>query len=84
MSTIERLLEQRIERKLNPNKVVLIFGARRVGKTTLIHRLVKKFSGKTMVLNGEDSDAIALLNEKSISNYRNLLKGIDLFVIDEA
>jgi hypothetical protein len=37
-----------------------------------------------MILNGEDEDSIALLNEKSISNYRNLLKGIDLLVIDEA
>lgn len=44
----------------------------------------KKFAGETMILNGEDSDAIALLHEKSISNYRNLLKGIDLLVIDEA
>lgn len=84
MNTIERILEQRIESKLKPNKVVLIFGARRVGKTTLIRQIAKKFTGKNMILNGDDSDAVALLHEKSISNYRNLLKGIDLLVIDEA
>jgi predicted AAA+ superfamily ATPase len=84
MNTIERVLEQKIEDKLKPNKVVLIFGARRVGKTTLIRQITKKFAGETLILNGDDSDANALLHEKSISNYRNLLKGIDLLVIDEA
>ena len=37
-----------------------------------------------MLLNGEDYDTIALLNERSISNYRHLLEGIDLLAIDEA
>ena len=37
-----------------------------------------------MLLNGEDYDTIALLNERSISNYRLLLEGIDLLAIDEA
>jgi predicted AAA+ superfamily ATPase len=84
MKTIERILQQRIESKLRPNKVILIFGARRVGKTTLIAQIIKKFEGRTLLLNGEDGDALALLKEKSISNYRNLFKGIDLLAIDEA
>jgi predicted AAA+ superfamily ATPase len=84
MKTIERILQQRIESKLRPNKVILIFGARRVGKTTLTAQIIKKFEGRTLLLNGEDGDALALLKEKSISNYRNLFKGIDLLAIDEA
>ena len=84
MSNVARKLEKIIENALNPNKVVLLFGARRVGKTTLIHKIAKNFEGKIMILNGDDNDAIALLNEKSISNYKNLLKGIDLLIIDEA
>jgi predicted AAA+ superfamily ATPase len=84
MRTIERLIKEKVESRLIPNKVVLIFGARRVGKTTLITQIANKFQGKMMILNGEDNDVIALLHEKSISNYRDLLKGIDLLVIDEA
>lgn len=84
MSTIERILRNRITARLKPNKVVLIFGARRVGKTTLIQQIAEQYSGNKMILNGEDSDAIALLREKSISNYKNLFKSIDLLVIDEA
>jgi len=84
MNTLDRILTQKIKTKLLPNKVVLIFGARRVGKTVMIHQIIKGFDGEVLVLNGEDDDSIALLNEKSIFNYRNLLKGIDLLVIDEA
>ena len=84
MNTLDRILTEKIKTKLLPNKVVLIFGARRVGKTVLIRQIIKDFKSEVLVLNGEDDDAIALLNEKSIFNYRNLLNGIDLLVIDEA
>ena len=84
METITRLLQKRIEDKMLPNKVVLIFGARRVGKTVLMRQLVKNFSGKTMILNGEDYDTLALLQERSIANYRHLLNGVELLAIDEA
>lgn len=84
MEPIGRLLESRIITKLQPNKVILIFGARRVGKTFLMRRLISNFNGKTLFLNGEDYDALALLNEQTISNYRHLLDGVDLLAIDEA
>lgn len=84
MNTLDRILTRKIKSKLLPNKVILLFGARRVGKTVLIRQIIQDFEGKVMILNGEDEDSITLLNEKSISNYRNLLKGIDLLVIDEA
>jgi len=69
---------------MKPNKVVLIFGARRVGKTMLMNQIIDKFEGKKLIMNGEDYDALALLENRSISNYRNLLNGVDLLVIDEA
>lgn len=49
-----------------------------------MRELIKTFSGKSMLLNGEDYDTIALLNERSVANYRHLLEGIDLLAIDEA
>ena len=81
---IDRLLRIKIEDKLKPNKAVLLFGARRVGKTFLIKDIVSRFKGNTMLMNGEDLDTLSLLNERSISNYKRLLQGIDLLVIDEA
>lgn len=84
MEPIERILQDRIAERIEPNKVVLIFGARRVGKTVLMRQLIDDFAGKTMFLNGEDYDTLALLEERSIANYKHLLDGIDLLAIDEA
>jgi len=84
MIRITRKLQQRIIENMNPNKVVMIFGARRVGKTILLNQVAKQFTGQIMVLNGEDYDTLALLENRSIANYRNLLNNIDLLMIDEA
>lgn len=84
METIRRTLQDRITTSLSPKKAVLIFGARRVGKTVLMREIVNSYSGKTMMLNGEDYDTQALLGNRSIANYRHLLNGTDLLAIDEA
>ncbi|MDR0866916.1 MAG: ATP-binding protein [Planctomycetota bacterium] len=81
---ITRLLEKRVLAYLRPQKAALLFGARRVGKTVLLKKIVENFAGKTLLLNGEDYDAQALLAERSVANYRRLLTGIDLLAIDEA
>ena len=84
METLKRILQDKIAGRITPGKAVLVFGARRVGKTVLLRRLVKEYPGKTMLLNGEDFDTLALLENRTIANYRHLLEGIDLFAIDEA
>lgn len=84
METIDRILREKISARLAPNKAILIFGARRVGKTVMMREIVRRHQGKTLLLNGEDYDAQALLADRSISNYRHLLDGIDLLAIDEA
>ncbi|MDR0566380.1 MAG: AAA family ATPase, partial [Prevotellaceae bacterium] len=84
MNEIKRDLQQKIENNLKPNKVVMLFGARRVGKTVLMNSILENFRGKTLKMNGEDYDTLALLENRSIASYRNLLNGVDLLAIDEA
>lgn len=81
---IKRELQQKIEARLTAGKAILLFGSRRVGKTVLIGEILKNYSGRKLVLNGEDSTTLVLLADRSIANYRNLLNNIDLLVIDEA
>jgi len=69
---------------LKPNRVALIFGARRVGKTVLMNQIIKQFGRKTLSLNGDDYDTLLLLENRSIGNYCNLLNDIELLAIDEA
>ncbi|MDR1390695.1 MAG: ATP-binding protein [Treponema sp.] len=81
---IERILGARILKSLKPGKAALIFGARRVGKTILIRQVITRWRGKTLLLNGEDYDTQALLEQVSASNYRRLLEGVSLLALDEA
>lgn len=84
MANIKRIIQNRIIQRLKPNKVILLFGARRVGKTILLRDIVANFSGKSLILNGEDSNTLSLLDRQTVANYRQLLEGVDLLVIDEA
>lgn len=81
---IKRIIAEKIAERLLPNRAVLIFGARRVGKTMLIKQIIDCFNGKTMIMNGEDSDVQALLDNVSVANYRRLFAGVDLLAVDEA
>ena len=84
MDAIQRTLESQLMKRLVPQKVLLLFGARRVGKTFLVNQIVRNFSGKAMLLNGEDADTVAMLEPMGIANYRHLFQNVDLLAIDEA
>ncbi|WP_026775099.1 ATP-binding protein [Polaribacter sp. Hel_I_88] len=84
-SEIERAVINVVNRKAQPNKVILLVGARRVGKTRFIKKYIGNFSSdKVLKLNGEDIDDATLLTKRSVANYKRLLNGIDLLAIDEA
>lgn len=84
METITRILQSEIEQRIRKQKVMLLFGARRVGKTVLLKQIVKKYPGKSLLVNGESMDTIRLFADRSASNYQRLFNGIDLLAIDEA
>jgi len=84
MDQIQRALLPQIEQRMKPQKVMMVFGPRRVGKTFLLKQIVQRFDGKSLVLNGEDADSVAMLEPVSIANYRHVLEGVDLLAIDEA
>jgi uncharacterized protein len=84
MKYITRSLEDSIKKYLLPNKVLVILGARRVGKTELIKRILKDVVEKSLVLNGEDLDVHLLLENRSVRNYKQFLGETKLLIIDEA
>jgi predicted AAA+ superfamily ATPase len=81
----KRAIIQEFANKLVPNKVLVLLGARRVGKTQLIKKYIETVQPDSYLqLNGEDINDINLLQERSVNNYKRLLANIQLLVIDEA
>ncbi|MFV8269033.1 ATP-binding protein [Flavobacterium sp. GT2N3] len=82
---LKRALFQDFGKKVLPNKVLILLGARRVGKTELLKNYLQTIpDGTYLQLNGEDINDANLLKERSVANYKRLLLNIDLLVIDEA
>ena len=81
---INRIQQIELRKSLKPQKVTLLLGARRVGKSVLIEALLKSYKRPYLFLNGEDEDTHQLLAQRTVSNYTRVLNGNDLLVIDEA
>jgi predicted AAA+ superfamily ATPase len=81
---IIRTQEKELTKILMPQKVTLLLGARRVGKSILIENFLEKYKDSFLLLNGEDEDTHELLAKRTAANYKRLLNGYDLLVIDEA
>lgn len=79
-----RSLEDTIYRKLTTNKVLMLLGARRVGKSYLLKKIREKINLSYLYLNGEDIQTHAVLEVRSAENYKSLLGGRSLLIIDEA
>lgn len=85
MKYLDRGISQHILENLRPNKVLVLLGPRRVGKTSLIKKLLENLSQeKVLHLNGEDTAVADFLGQRTIENYKRLLAGITLLIIDEA
>jgi predicted AAA+ superfamily ATPase len=82
---IERAILKSFKTKLKPNKVLILLGARRVGKTALIDEFLKTEDEKSYLkLHGEDISHVNILQERTIANYNRLLNNKSLLIIDEA
>lgn len=84
MQYLERKIEENFEQYLKPNKVLVLLGARRVGKTELLKKQLEKLDEPYLFLNGEDATVRTVLSNRSIENYKRLLGDRKLLVIDEA
>lgn len=82
---IPRLLRNELETDLQPGRVWMLFGARRVGKTELIKSYIASVPDqKWYEGHGEDRDLADLLGSRSSSRYRQLFSNYDGFFLDEA
>jgi uncharacterized protein len=78
--TIKNLIEQNLFRQ----KAIIIFGARQVGKTTLVEELLRNFAGETLFLSGDDADTRELLTNINATSLIPVFGSKWIVVIDEA
>jgi predicted AAA+ superfamily ATPase len=69
---------------LRPNKVVIIYGPRQVGKTTLLNHFLQATSLKYRLDSGEDIRIQEVLGSQDFSHIKEYAEGYDLIAIDEA
>jgi uncharacterized protein len=79
-----RKIENDVRGALEPGKVMLLYGPRRVGKTTLLQRIMADVQGKKLFLNGEDSLARQDIESLSVERMKNYLGEAQFLFIDEA
>ena len=84
MIYLVRELSNLILKKLQPNKVVILYGARRVGKTMLVKEILANVNEPILRLNGDDINVHDKLSIRSIENYKQILGTCKLLYIDEA
>jgi predicted AAA+ superfamily ATPase len=81
---IQRLIEKLIIDRLFKGKVILIFGPRQVGKTTLVQRILKTYENTSLYFNGDEPDVQEILYRKSSTALKAIIGDRRLVVIDEA
>jgi len=80
---ITRFLAKSIFSDLKKNKVIVLLGARQVGKTTMLEDMIKEVA-KTLSINCDNLDDRVMIEGKSSSELRHLIAPYDLVFIDEA
>lgn len=80
---IARKIERQILKDFRKKKVLVILGARQVGKTTLLSQINQE-GKKVLSLNCDNADDRLLLENRTTTELSQLLSSYDLAFIDEA
>ncbi len=85
---IPRLIQKPLETALaGPRKVVLLLGARQVGKTTVLGFIRQSLEARghtTLYLNADIAEDVGRINTFSLTTLSRLTRGTDYLLIDEA
>jgi len=81
---VKRHLKEIIEPYLYRGKTIIIYGARQVGKTTLVGQILEKPGNKVLYLNGDESDIRELLGSLNATKLKPAIGDAKVLVLDEA
>ena len=82
---IKRDLSEIINNKINEsNKIIVVFGARQVGKTTLVNDILNNINVKVCRINGDEIKYIDIFSSRDLNKLKLFTQGYDILFIDEA
>lgn len=84
MTMYKRKIENKIKENLFNNKVIILYGPRQVGKTTLVKKIFNEFQGEKVYLQCDIPSQKELISDPEPEKIMEYFKGKKLIIIDEA
>ncbi len=81
---VVRTVQDRIENALFKKRAIIIYGARQVGKTTLLKNLMERHDANSIYLNCDEPDIRERLTNVNSTLLKSLLGDSKLICVDEA
>jgi len=81
---VKRKIQSSVEKALFKGKIVIIYGARQVGKTTLVKEIQEKYPDKASYFNCDEIDIRQALTDKTSTELKEFLGNNKLVILDEA
>lgn len=69
---------------LHSGKIIVLYGARQTGKTTLANQIISSFEGRVLKINADELKYIDIFSSRDFNKMNLLVDGNDLLFIDEA
>ncbi len=83
MDIINRIAENQIKNWLNKGKVLILSGARQVGKTTMLEKMFINKQDKVLWLNADETSVRERLGELDVERLKGVVGGYKIVIIDE-
>jgi predicted AAA+ superfamily ATPase len=74
----------KIEDKIEAGKVLVIYGARQVGKSSLVKKYLESVTEKYLFFNGEDVNVSAIFSSMDLKILNETIGDTNLIIVDEA
>lgn len=84
MQLIPRKIQKEVENSLFKGKIIIIYGARQVGKTTLIKQIQQKYTDFSVYLNCDEPDIRAIFTDATSTTMKAFIGNKKLVFLDEA
>jgi len=82
---IARLITNTIRQQVSEsNKIIILYGPRQVGKTTLVRELINTLPYRSLQVNADELVYQTVLSTRDLTQMKLLVEGYELLFIDEA